>query len=299
MWHISILNYESAMRSAIYGIEELFTLANRMAPSPLFHIELCDYHQSMSTATQRIIFIPPCFADPLPTFENSALTMWLQKNADDGVILAASCVGVFWLGRAGLLNGKTVTTHWRLCEKLAQQFPAIRHVEKRDMVVDQGEIVTAAGLFAFQDLVLHLIARLAGYDLAKQVADFSLLDLNGRLQAYYERFSPNIDHGDTLILQAQRLCETDPTLSVKQLADLSFISERTLYRRFMAATGLSPKQYLVESKIELARTLLSTSSMSVEKVAHHLGYLDVSNFNRTFGKVTGMTPAGFKARQLA
>lgn len=298
MWHISILNYEDAMRSAIYGIEELFTLANRMASAPLFQIEHCDYQQRLSTATQRVIFIPPCFSNPLPAFENATLTSWLNQNADDGVILAASCAGVFWLGGAGLLDDKTVTTHWRLCDRLAQQFPAIRHVEKRDMVVDQGDIVTAAGLFAFQDLALHLIARLAGYNLAKQVADFSLLDLNGRLQAYYERFSPNIDHNDPLILQAQRQCEADPNLSVKQLADLSFVSERTLYRRFIAATGLSPKQYLTQSKIELARTLLNTPGMSVEKVAHQLGYLDVSNFNRTFGKVVGMTPAGFKARQF-
>nr|WP_238322126.1 helix-turn-helix domain-containing protein [Vibrio mexicanus] len=211
--------------------------------------------------------------------------------------MAASCAGVFWLGSAKLLNDKVATTHWKLCDALAKRYPEIEMVEKRDIVVDQGNIVTAAGLFAYQDLALHMIARCAGYDLAKQVADFSLLDLNGRLQAYYERFAPNLSHGDALILDAQKLCEEKVTISVKELAEHCHISERSLHRKFVATTGLSPKQYLTLTKIERARTLLALPTMSVEKVAYELGYMDVSNFNRTFRKETGLTPSAFRARQ--
>ncbi len=302
MWTITIVEYKDAMRSAIYGIEDLFTIANRFLPQPLFSIEHYNVQRSQSlpenhSENPQIIFLPPCSSDPLPSFREKKLTDWLQAQSQLNTTIAASCAGVFWLGSAGLLDDKVATTHWKLCNVLAERYPAIKMVEKRDVVVDQGNIVTAAGLFAYQDLALHMIARSAGYDLAKQVADFSLLDLNGRLQAYYERFAPNLSHGDTLILDAQKLCEEKVTISVKELAEHCSISERSLHRKFVAATGLSPKQYLTSTKIERARTLLAQPKMSVEKVAYELGYMDVSNFNRTFRKETGITPSAFRARQ--
>ncbi|GMQ49125.1 GlxA family transcriptional regulator [Vibrio sp. 10N] len=299
MIKVSILHYEDAMRSAIYGIMDLFTIANRLSQSDKFEVQHeLDFDDTVINKLPDIVIVPPSGAHPLPDFKCLNMTSYLTYLANHNVDIAASCAGVFWLAEAGLLNGKNVTTHWNLCERLNREYPQINHVEKRDiLVVDRG-ITTAAGLFAYQDLVLHLIAQYEGFELAKRVADFALLDINGRLQAYYERFVPDTSHGDAMVLKAQRYCTENPKSSVKDIAEHCKISERSLHRKFVSVLEISPREYIVQAKIEHARTLLCSSEMTVEKVAYELGYQDVSNFGRTFKKVTQLSPAAFRRRQI-
>ncbi|VAW74798.1 hypothetical protein MNBD_GAMMA12-3276 [hydrothermal vent metagenome] len=167
------------------------------------------------------------------------------------------------------------------------------------MVVDQGDIITAAGLYAFQDLTLHIIARFSGYSLAKKVSDFCLLDLNGRLQAFYQRFYPEFSHGDKLIVKAQRYCATrlHLNISVLGITDHCHISERTLLRRFKDATGFTPKQYIIQLKVEKAKQSMELGKISIEQISDDLGYSDTSNFIKIFKKISGITRSEFKVKQ--
>lgn len=296
--NIYILDYPDVMVSAKHGIQDLFTIANYQAKQELFTCQPLTASLEPNIGCENIVFIPPCLAKKLPSFSTPETLSLLKSCYQSGAILVAACAGVFWLANSNLLNGKQVTTHWLLCDDLAQQHPLIKEVKKSEMVIDQGNIITAAGLYAFQDLTLHIVARFAGFELAKRVADFSLLDFKGRLQAYYQRFYPCLTHGDPLIINAQIFCSEQiySNISIVQLAEYCNLSQRTLLRRFKLATGFSPKQYLTQLRIEKAKQIMELENISIERIGDKLGYTDTSNFIKTFKKVAGISPAEFRSR---
>jgi len=296
--NIYILDYPNAMASAKYGVQDLFTIANYQAGRELFTCHPLSASPEPKISHESIVFIPPYLAKSPPSFSTPETLSLLKSCYQSGAILVAACAGVFWLAKANLLNGKQVTTHWLLCDDLAQQYPLIKAVKKSEMVIDQGDIITAAGLYAFQDLALHIVARFAGFELAKRVASFSLLDFKGRLQAYYQRFYPCLTHGDPLIIKAQTFCSEQiySNISIVKLADYCNLSQRTLLRRFKLATGFSPKQYIIQLRIEKAKQIMELESISIEEIGYRLGYSDASNFIKTFKKVAGISPAEFRSR---
>lgn len=295
--HICIYRYAGAMNSAVAGIEDLFAIANRFCPPPGYTLEAIGSRRE-ATAEPDVVIVPPCISEPLPAFDSPAILEDLRYFQARHTCMVASCAGVFYLAAAGLLEGRTVTTHWALFEELTKRYPNIEAVDRRNMVVDQGDVITAAGVYAYQDLVLHILARNSGYTLAKQVADFALLDISGRLQSYYARFHPNYDHGDDRVLRAQRYCNNRPAgrLSVKSMAVAASLSERMLTRRFSKALDMTPGQYLIQLRIEKAKQLLESKAKSIEQTAAAIGYNDMSNFIRAFRRVAGITPAEFRSR---
>lgn len=295
--HICIYQYPGAMNSAVAGIHELFGIANRFSNALPYTVETIT-KRNEATAHPEVVIVPPCISHPLPNFDTPAILNDLRFFHAHHSCMVASCAGVFYLAEAGLLEGRTVTTHWALYEELTNRYPAIDAVDRRNMVVDQGDIITAAGLCAYQDLVLHILARLSGYTLAKEVADFALLDLNGRLQSYYARFRPLYEHGDERVLRAQRHAANQPAnqLSVKAMSNAAHLGERMFTRRFQKAVNMTPGQYLIRLKIEKAKQLLESGTKSIEKIAETTGYNDLSNFIRAFRRVAGVTPAEFRSR---
>lgn len=296
---VYILQYPEAMPSAIAGIQDIFTIANHQAGQRLFTVNPLTSTIPKTKGEQRVIFIPPSLANELPLFSDPDTLDLLNRWHSSGAVIVAACSGVFWLANSGLLDGRQVTTHWKLCQRLSDSFPNISQVNGREMVVDQGDIVTAAGLYAFQDLTLHIIARFSGYSLAKKISDFCLLDINGRLQAYYQRFYPDFSHGDKLIIKAQLYCSTHLhlNLNVLDIAEHCHTSERTLLRRFKDATGFTPKQYIIQLKVEKAKNSMEQGKISIEEISADLGYSDASNFIKIFKKNSGITPSEFRAKQ--
>lgn len=296
---VYILHYENALPSALYGISDLFTIANQHTAEYQFNVQPLPQSIDVSIEGATVVFIPPCLNLKKILFDDPDILTNINKWFNDGAIMVAACAGVFWLASAGLLDGKHATSHWQLCQQLRDDFPAIRQVTSFDMVVDQGDIITAAGLYAFQDLALHIMARIAGVSLAKKVADFCLLDFNSRMQAYYQRFYPDLSHADAEIIKAQQYCSKHiySNFSILQLAKYCNLSQRTLLRRFKKVTRYSPKQYIIQLKVEQAKQLMELEKMNIDKIAYKLGYNDASNFIKIFKQIAGITPAEFKARQ--
>ncbi|MEJ2046002.1 MAG: helix-turn-helix domain-containing protein [Reinekea sp.] len=297
--NIYILSYPQAMASAVYGVHDLFQIANQFTHPAEFQVHLISKQDTPEPQENSILFIPPPLGQggvlPQPQSIQEAIHYWLSKNA----VITATCASVFWLAESGLLNGRMATTHWRLFDRLEKAYPKIKAVDRRQMVVDEGNVITAAGLYAFQDLTLHLIARFSSYHVAKQVADYAMLDMNGRLQNYYQRFMPDYQHGDRVVLNAQRYCQKQPVsaLGVRHLADAVNVTERTLNRRFQRALAMSPSHYLQQLRIDDAKLELEYPQQSLEQIADRIGYSDVRNFIRAFKNVTGLTPSEYRQRQ--
>jgi transcriptional regulator GlxA family with amidase domain len=296
---VTVLVTEHAMRSAIAGIEDILSIANYVSRHTLFDVMITLPEQINTADTPDLVFIPPSKLGSLKRYDEEILKI-LKHWYLQGTTLAANCASVFWLAHAELLNQRAVTTHWKLCDQLANDFPKVSEVKQHEMVVDEGQIITGSGLFAFQDLTLHIIARYGGYELAKEVADICLLDFTGRLQAHYERFMPDYTHGNNVVLKAQKYCEYTPLneQNNQAMAELCCVSERTLTRLFKKVLGFTPQQYRLRYKMDIAKREMNINKLTIEQVAFITGYNDVSNFTRVFKKVVGISPTQYRSRFL-
>ncbi|WP_295893429.1 GlxA family transcriptional regulator [uncultured Vibrio sp.] len=295
---VGILVSEHTMLSAVAGIEDILSIANHIRSQTFFDIERVKVEQATAFDSVDLLFVPPAKLGTKPNFHDDVMLKALIEAGQQGTTIAANCASVFWLANAGLLNQRSATTHWKLCDKLEAEHPDILQVKKHQMVVDEGAIITGSGLFAFQDVTLHLIARFCGFELAHEVADMCLLDFSGRLQAHYERFVPDYSHGNELVLKAQKYCEQTPLKeqSNQAMANVCNVSEKTLTRSFKRSLSLTPQQYRLRYKMDLAKKEISINHCTVEQAAYLVGYNDVSNFSRVFKKVVGISPSEYRAR---
>jgi transcriptional regulator GlxA family with amidase domain len=220
---------------------------------------------------------------------------WLADQYRNGAVLAASCSGVFVLAQAGLLDGKRATTSWFLGRLFRATFGRVRFCEG-ELVTRDGRLFCAGAFSASLDLALQLVEHFAGPALALACAKVMLIDVNRDSQFPYMTLQARAHHSDQLVLRAQsrirsRLREE---VSVDDLARHFGVSARTLNRRFHAAIGCSPTQYLQEVRIEGAKRLLETSGLSVEQIIERVGYHDPSSFRRLFERMTRVPPSGYR-----
>jgi transcriptional regulator GlxA family with amidase domain len=228
--------------------------------------------------------------------QNRHVLPWLRRVHARGGEIVSACTGSFVLAEAGLLDGRTATTHWAFQPLFAERYPKVR-LAPQAILVDQGRIVTAGGATSFINLALFLVERLLGQDAAWAASRMFLIDPNKAPQGAYAAFSTQKDHGDEPILRAQELIERDVGRlpGVDELARRVSLSRRTFVRRFHAATGNSPRSYIQRVRIEAAKRALAGGD-AVASVALRVGYDDVVAFRKLFVRLAGVTPAEYRSR---
>lgn len=304
--NVAIVQYPGAMQSAVEGLRELFSLANRLsteqdtaAPFSICIQEGLQIAETDKTSTPpvQIVIVPPCIDGTYYGEEHPPLTRWLKAQHQQGAVLCSVCAGAFILAQTGLLDQRPATTHWLLAERFSERFPAV-YLDDNKILINDGDLITAGGLMAWLDLGLELVAQFAHPTLMRQLGKQLVVDTGPREQRYYRRFMPRLNHGDSTILQSQHYLQRHfhDNLSVKGLASSSYLTERTFLRRFVRATGLKPSEYLQQLRVSKACDALESSQRTVEKIAAEVGYEDVSAFRKVFIKITGLTPREFRAR---
>lgn len=225
---------------------------------------------------------------------------WLRARYAAGATLATACSGAMLLAEAGLLSGCEATTHWAWCDVLARDYPGVKVRGQRALVVtgEGGRLVMAGGGSTWLDLALYLIARLAGVEAAMQVARLNLIDWHSIGQQPFARIARTRQVDDAVIARcqtwiAEHYMEAAP---VAAMVRLSGLAERTFKRRFVAATGLSPLDYVHTLRIEEAKQMLETSEAPVEAIAQDIGYEDAAFFGRLFRRKVALTPAQYRRR---
>lgn len=214
-----------------------------------------------------------------------------------GARLVSICSGAFALAATGLLDGERATTHWRYAEALAARRPAI-DVDPDVLYVDAGSVLTSAGSAAGLDLCLHLVRRDHGPGVAGHVARRLVIPPHreGGQAQYVERA---VDRGDGTSL-APLLDELQGRLAepwrVDGLARRAGASERTFLRRFRAATGTTPGQWLASARVDAARALLETTALPVERIAERVGLGTAATLRHHFRRRVGTSPADYRRR---
>jgi AraC family transcriptional activator FtrA len=278
------------------------------AGAPLYRRRICGPAPSVTTdagfrmevpdgldvleAAQTVVVAPAENADPLP----GPVLEALRQARPRGQRVLSLCTGAFVLAAAGLLDGRSATTHWSECAELARRYPRVR-VDPGVLYVDEGDVLTAAGSAASVDLCLHVVERDYGAEVAARVARDLVVPLyraGGQAQ-YIESPVRLPDHGDlfadTVDWLRTHLAET---VTVADLAERSAMSSRTFARRFLASTGTTPLAWLTRERLRCARRLLETSDAPVDLVARESGFGSPDNLRKHFARTLRTTPQAYR-----
>lgn len=245
-----------------------------------------------------LIVAPALDPDVLPRLDaNRGAVEFLRRAYARGASVASVCTGAFLLAEAGLLDGRRAATHWAFQDLFAARYPRVE-LAPQAVVVDAGRVVTTGGATSFLSLTLLLVERLLGPDVSRAASKMFLIDVNKAPQGAYAMFASQKSHADEAILRAQAMIEDDPagSASVDDLARATAMSPRSFNRRFREATGNAPWEYIQRVRVEAARRALERSHDPVGVIAERVGYRDAVAFRKVFVRLTGLTPADYRAR---
>jgi transcriptional regulator GlxA family with amidase domain len=290
---------------------QIFAAASEAGGTPLYDVATCSPGGKQVVTTTGFdlkpqyglealggagtIVVPGYFALLDPPAE--AVTEALGAAAADGARVVSVCTGAFALAYAGLLDGRRATTHWAHAEQLARLFPAIA-VEAAALYVDEGQVMTSAGLSAGIDLSLHVVRKDFGAAAGERVAR--------RMVA-----APHREGGQAQFIERPQAGEPGPAGSleptrrwaVERLADPfdvaalarhAGVSPRTFARRFRAETGTTPLRWLHTQRVLEARRLLEESNLPIDQVACRAGFGTAASLREHFRRATATTPTAYR-----
>jgi AraC family transcriptional activator FtrA len=219
----------------------------------------------------------------------------LRRAKDAGARMVSLCTGAFALAEAGLLDGRRATAHWMHTARLAERYPAVQ-VDDSVLYVDDGDVLTSAGMTAALDLCLHLVRRDLGAHVANQLARRMVLPAHrpgGQAQVVDLSVPATDDDGLAPVLDWAR-AHLDQPLTVEDLAQRAVMSPRTFYRRLKQATGTTPLHWLLDQRLRHAQSLLESTDHSVERIAKLTGLGTANNLRSHFHKHIGTSPSTYR-----
>lgn len=228
---------------------------------------------------------------------------WLRQMHAGGALVASVCTGSLILAEAGLLDGRRCAAHWAYKDLFREHYPNVRFIERTvlDLSSEPIGIITAGGVTAWQDLALHLIARLCGPTQALNTAKVYLLSTHEEGQLPFAAMNRRVQQSDALIGQCQGWIAENYACAnpVAAMANRSGLKPRTFGRRFRSATGYLPIEYVHALRIEEARQMIETNEGAIDEVGYKVGYEDPTFFRRLFKRKTGLTPVAYKRKFAA
>jgi len=310
--------------SALYGMLDVLlaagniwqTLVRTEPEKPLFQVDIVSPTQTSFTCGNGIpvnpdisivddpqtdiLILPELWLGPDENFHGRypELMEWIRHKYKQGASIYSACSGAVMLAETGLLNGCEATSHWGYQDLFKKQYPKVRfHPEPNLVFADTaGRIVTAGGTTSWHDLAIHIISRHGSPAEALRIAKVYLLKWHSEGQLPFASPLRNNPHADSVVRSCEQwlsenFLESD---ALHQLIEQVNIPERTLKRRFKAATGSSLIEYLQNLRIEEAKHLLESAQMPVDNISVAAGYEDPSFFRRLFKRSTGLTPSQYR-----
>lgn len=243
-----------------------------------------------------LIIIPAIHDDPEITLQNNReFVPWLKHQHNQGAEIASLCVAAFFLASTGLLDGRQCSTHWIHADGFRKMFPKVNLVDDKIMTEDRG-IYTSGGAYSYLNLLLYLVEKFAGRDLAILTAKTFMIDIDKASQSPFIMFRGQKTHRDKVVRAAQEYIEKNfcEKIQIDQLAQKFALSRRSLERRFKRATHNTITTYIQRVKVEAAKRSLEASRENVNEVMYGIGYSDEKSFRNTFKKITGISPVQYR-----
>jgi len=220
---------------------------------------------------------------------------WVIQQYKEGAEVASLCTGAFLLAATGLLKGKPCATHWKAEGLFRSLFPDL-NLYTNKVITDQNGVYTAGGAVSSLNLILYLIEKYNGREVALYCAKVLQIDIDRDSQSPFIVFEGLKDHKDETIKAVQDYIESNfgDKLTVDALADRCAMDRINFSRRFKKATQLSPAAYIQRVKIEAAKRSLESTRKNINEVMYDVGYSDIKAFRTIFKKVAGITPWDYK-----
>lgn len=319
MKHISVLVPLGVHIGIIDGTYDLFTQANDFLISqgkqPYFDLHLVgiservtaknglfavqpNQHIDMVKKTDLVI-IPPCFQTDLQTTieENKEFITWILTQFNHGSEVASLCIGAFLLAATGLLDSRKCATNWMVAEGFKKMFPKVM-LETDQVIVDQNGLYSSGGGYSYMNLILYLIEKYTGREVAVHCAKVFQIDISHKSQSPFIIFNGQKQHHDEAVKSIQGHIEEyfREKITVDALSQLFCIGRRTLELRFKKATSNTIVEYLQRVKIEAAKRNFELSAKSVNEVMFDAGYTDPKAFRSIFKRFTGVSPIEYRKK---
>ena len=315
---ISLLLHEDVYASAIGGVIDLLTGTNQYllecGRPEAFRLELIGEkakniqldvpaqflcYTTIDKVSRSHLVIVPGFKGEADTIlrKYEDLVCWIGEMYRCGAEIASMCVGSFFLAEAGLLDGKTATSHWAAADEMRRRYPLVQ-IQSDRIITDQEGVYTSGGAFSALKLILYLIEKFCGRATALVISKRYSIDIDYAGQAHFAVFSGQRQHGDEEILKSQTFIEAHyaSDVSMEQVSALCHTGRRNFIRRFKAATHNTPLEYLQRVRVEAAKKVLENEDCSLDEVMDRAGYEDIKTFRMVFKRLTGLSPRDYRKR---
>ncbi|QJW88452.1 helix-turn-helix domain-containing protein [Spirosoma taeanense] len=316
MKHISILVPEGAILGSLEGSRQLLTQVNEFVrargEAPIFEVQLVGLSKETllsgglftvntdrllsEVAKTDLIIIPAIDGEITQALAaNRDFVPWLINQYNLGAEIASLCLGAFLLASTGLLKGRKCATHWMATNNFRQLFPDVNLVTEKIITDEQG-IYSSGGAFSYLNLILYLIEKYAGRDMAILSAKVFAIEIERDNQLSFTIFQGQKEHEDEPIKKAQEFIEKNyqDKITVEQLTSMLALSRRNFERRFKKATANTIVEYIQRVKMEAAKISLESSRENVNEVMYKVGYTDTKAFRSTFKRITGLSPVEYR-----
>ncbi|NWF27920.1 helix-turn-helix domain-containing protein [Streptomyces sp. PKU-EA00015] len=248
-------------------------------------------------ATADTVVVPASY-ELGPVYEEGRLTDELAAALAyirPGTRMVSICTGGYVLASAGYLDGRPATTHWSSAEHFQRLFPSVR-VDADVLFIDDGDVLTSAGVAAGIDLCLHIVRRDHGTAVANEVARRTVVPphRDGGQAQFIHRPLPEPQMATTTAARAWALARLHEPIQLRDMAAQESMSVRTFTRRFREEAGVSPGQWITQQRVERARHLLESTDLSVDQVARDAGFGTAQSMRQHLQSALGVPPTVYR-----
>jgi transcriptional regulator GlxA family with amidase domain len=318
MKHLSILALEDATLNSIDSCYQILNRVNDFLKyqkkEPYYKVDIVgaasparinkglysiNVHATLNNAPKTdVIFVPIICGDFSATAKvNAPYRAWIMEQYNQGAEIVSLCVGSFLVASTGLLDNKRCSIHWAAKNEFQSTYPNVNLIDE-SIITDENGIYTCGGGYSFLNLILYVIEKHLGHEMAVLASKMFQIDIDRKTQNPFVIFMGQKRHDDPTILEAQDLIESHPNLwiTVEMICERVGMSRRTFERRFRKCTGNSVTEYIQRVKIEHAKKELEITSKTINEIIFNTGYNDVDAFRKVFKKFTDLSPLEYRRR---
>jgi transcriptional regulator GlxA family with amidase domain len=318
MKHLSILALEDATLNSIDSCYQILNRVNDFLKyqkrEPFYKVEIVGatspaqinkglYSIKTHTTLDNLqktdaIFVPIICSDFSATAKvNAPYRAWIMDQYNQGAEIVSLCVGSFLVASTGLLDNKRCSIHWAAKNEFQHAYPNV-HLIDVSIITDENGIYTCGGGYSLLNLILYVIEKHLGHEMAVLASKMFQIDIDRRTQNPFVIFMGQKRHEDPTILEAQNFIENHPNvwITVETICERVGMNRRTFERRFRKCTGNSVTEYIQRVKVEHAKKQLEITTKTINEVIFNTGYNDIDAFRKVFKKFTDLSPIEYRKR---